>query len=590
MSTSWHFIEDQAIAGAIEAIVEVAGSNFTPPYASSLQPSTVSDLNNEPLLQFDLPGGASLQPYADSGASSIGTAINSLLAGLAPIMSVYTWFIAVIEVIKGIIEVLCALMNPFAVKRAVKRLIKTYLPKLIALFPPLAGAVIILNIIKIALAIAFFVLTVVIPMLQLLKANAELIVDIKNENAQQKAAAKKKIDGLIVEFANQIGVLKALLPILDILQLIQSIPFPCKKDCCDSDVCPDVLNNPPSGTALMTPVDFGVYTSGQPFAYSVETGDSAVGSLQQYNQSTAEQASASGSSMDSCCPAGSTSSDCPNFTVSLTNRKGVTISAPVVAIGNTALTVVSPDLIPFIGSVSYAVVPNYDMLVARGVISIGCHPEIVSARADMDASFPNLEVLPDTSVVGDIQQASSALDGYVAGLQANPYDPNNIQNASDGIVNLMNDFVNTLKRRAHNALLGMLNLTATTLDVDKTIVRADGADAATVSVIPRDDTGNAIMANFTQDAILNVQLYTTWGTITNQRFDRSSGAMLGTLTSSTTGVAQITATVEGGFVYDLINNERITRTVDVQFVSDAVLPARRKKPAVTDKEPNVNGI
>ena len=583
--TNWHFIESEAVAGAIEAIVEVAGQNFIPPYSSDFQPSIISNLNDEALLQFDLPGGSTLKPYADAAASSIGTAINWLLAGLAPVMSVYTWVVAFIQVIKGIIEVLCALMNPFAVKRAVKRLIKTYLPKLIALFPPLAGAVIILNIIKLALAIALFIMTVVIPMLQLIKANAETIAKVRSSNPQKVDAAKKKIDGLIIEFINQAGVLKALLPILDVVNLIQSIPFPCKKDCCDSDVCPDLLNNPPQGSALMTPVDFGVYTSSQPFAYELDTNNTDIGGLQQYNQSTAEQASAAGSSMDSCCPAGSTAGDCPNFTVNIINNKGQAISAPVLAIGDTTLTVGSADLVPFIGAVTYAVLPNYVMLVARGVISIGCHPEIVQARTDMDAAFPNLEVTPDTGAIDDIIAASAGFDGYAAGLQANPYDPGNIQSIQDGLLKLLQDFINSLKLRAHNALLGMLNLANSTLETDKTVVRAGGVDLAVVSVIPRDDAGNAIMANCTSDSILNVELYSTLGTLSNQRFDRPNGAWLADLTSVSTGIAQITAKIETKFIYDLVSGVQTTRVIDVAFVSDSVLPARRKKAAVVEKEP-----
>jgi hypothetical protein len=599
---SWHFIEDEAVVATIETLVAIAGSNFVPPYDSSAQPSIVSDLNNEPLLQFDLPAGMSARPYADSMATHIGNAINSLMVILAPIMSAFGMMMPIIQVIIGIMEVLCALMNPFAVARAIKRLLRTYLPRLLALFPPLAGVIILLNILKMVLAIVLFIMTVVIPTIQLVIANAKLLATLVHTKAgtppdtakAQHAAAKRKIDALIVELLNQMGVFKAFLPLFDLIMSIlgMKLKFPCKGskdgssgDCCSEDVCPPILTNPPSGRAVLIPVSYGDLAPY--FAFSIRTHNTDIGLLAQYNQSLAEQLSAQlDEPVDSCCPAGSPDGGCPNFTVKVTGRRGVTqtISAPVVKISDTDLLVVNPDLLSLIGTVSYEVVPNFEMLVAHQVISIGCDPDVAAARFEIIEKFPSIGDSPSFPLP-DFHAADAALVAQLAQLQADPYNPDNAQVVQDGLMGILNALAADIRSSLRGISSDAINLNASTIDTDKTVARSDYADLITVTVTPRDGAGNPILRNLPADVLPDVEVFSTLGDVSNKRFDGKLGAFLFDLKSHLTGPANITATINGGFVSDAVNGAQITRNVPVSFVADSVLPTRRRTVAVAEKEP-----
>jgi hypothetical protein len=705
----FHFIKDPlakvAVSTALETIIAVAGQNFLPPYISSLQPFSVNGLNVEQLLHFQAPAGMLLKPLAGAMAHSIEPAINSLMKQLGPLMSAYGFLMPLIQVIVGIIEVICALMNPFSVRRAVRRLMRKYLPQLIAMFPPLAGVVIIISIIKMILAIVFFILTVVWPMIKLILHNANIVNEAVQALADKGAshvgsdtqakidAGKEKLAAILVELANQLSVFQAFLPLLEMITAILSIALkiPCKKrdgdeggDCCSDDVCPPILVNPPKGTGVLVPALFG--DSAPSFAFKLVTTNTDMGLLKPYNQSLTEQLSAQlDESIDACCPAGSQEGGCPNFTLKLTNRRGESITVPVIRITQTDLVVINvasgatsmpgtstvtlgqanlvsnpaaaqssgatqaPKLpttntssttsltaagesisstqqtvpisaqaaasvhtpakmfvIPpadgggvasisvglrrYLGSVSYEVVPNFDVLIARNVISIGCDPEITAAKLDLIAFFPTAEIPLDVSAfVVDYSKVNDELNALVLKLggllKTPPYDLTAIQQVQDDMVALLNGFLGRAQNQLSSVISDAINLNRSTITVDKNIVRANGSDAAIVSVTPRDGTGAALLKNVPDEAWPAVTIYTTLGTIANQRINKVTGSIDADLTSPVTGTAQITAKINNGFVADLVSGVQIPRQVEVKFVADSALPTRRRVPDTIDKEP-----
>jgi len=230
----FHFIQDQTTLSIIQAILDLAGPNFNAPYDSGQQPTDASAKNQDQLIQYQLPGGTSLQGYSEpSMTESMGSAINSMLAVLAPFMSAYGMILPILGIIKGIIEVLCALMNPFSVTKAVIRLFKKWIPPFISLFPPLAGVIIILSTIKAILAIIFYVLTVLVPTIQLIIFNIKTLANAfdADSNEQKRQAGRDKLTSLIQELLNQLGVFSSISPLLDIILLIIQLVsgFPCSK-------------------------------------------------------------------------------------------------------------------------------------------------------------------------------------------------------------------------------------------------------------------------------------------------------------------------------------------------------------------------
>jgi len=151
-----HFIDPEGpIASVLDTILSIAGPNFEGPYQSSTQPHNMVEANQETLIQYQMPGGSQLEGHANpSSGGNIGAAINSMIGLLSPAISAFALILPILGVIRGIIEVLCCLMNPFCVNKAIIRLFKKWIPPFISLYPPLAGVVIMASTIKAIMAIA----------------------------------------------------------------------------------------------------------------------------------------------------------------------------------------------------------------------------------------------------------------------------------------------------------------------------------------------------------------------------------------------------------------------------------------------------
>jgi len=193
-----NFIDPNSpVAAVLDGILSAAGPNFSAPYDAGTQQHNIIAANNDALINFQMPAGASFQGHQDPGVGrSIGASINNMLGLLAPAISAYALILPILGVIRGIIEVICALINPFAFIRAVKRLFKKWLPPFLSLFPAIAGIIIILSTIKAILAIIFYIMTEVIPAIQLIIDNIkglELLFQNQGDfNTAQEDATKEK--------------------------------------------------------------------------------------------------------------------------------------------------------------------------------------------------------------------------------------------------------------------------------------------------------------------------------------------------------------------------------------------------------------
>lgn len=641
---NFHFIEDPTTLAIIQGILDVAGPNYNAPYDSDSQPQVSNDKNRDPLLQYQVPGGAELKPSAEpSSLQSIGDAINSVLGILAGFISAYGLILPIIGVIRGIIEVICAMMNPFAVVRAVIRLFSKWIPAFISIFPPLAGVVLIISTIKIILAIVFFILTEVVPTIQLIIANFQNATDaIANENQAAADAVQEKLQAVLVDLINRTGVLGVLIPILEIVFLILGLQsgIPCggggtrrqglgdtsddlvseaalncgsvgepdrsrgdfarvaanwdqgESDCscCTDDVCPPILKLPPRGRGLLLPAFYGEVVPG--LTYQVFTFNPEVPSLRQFNQSLTDQLNAQlDEEIEEACPPGGVGSGCPTMSIKITSRRGGSreIKANIVAIRGTVVTFINPLGRLFIGSVDYEIEPNYDVLVLRNIIGLACHPDVDLAKEAMQRQFPRESIeqsvtqkFPDTAdildVVNNIQNELNNTFGRLNNeINNGNFNQDAVTEVQNDFVNTFNGFVGDLTNRLNGILAGATSNFNSTLEVDKTIVRADGQEFATIIVTPRDLTGTPIGQNLPNGVSINVSLFTDFGIIQNQRVDNSTGRILADLISATPGTATITAEVNGDLIssVDVQGNESVTE-LQVRFVSDAILPTRRR--------------
>jgi hypothetical protein len=624
-----HFLDDPIVAGILQGILDIAGPNFTPPYDSSNQPSDGIAFNSEDLIQFQLPGGGALSGTSEPGfTESISSAINSMLAALAPFISAYALILPIIGVIRGIIEIICALMNPFAVIAAVIRLFRKWLPPLLALFPPLAGLIIILNIIKTILAIIFFIMTVVIPTIELIKKNIEVMAAAVSGGAdksdQQVEAGRQKILDLLAELLQQSGILSVLQPILELIFSILGLTsgFPCEEgnidvslipfegdtgeDCPSCSSCLPIVSDrsaAPSGIGAIISSSFCDYNPF--FVYQLITINPDIQELESYIQSKEVQ-------LEGCLdepirfarPVGATQ-DTSLIKVKLTSRRGTarTITVPVLDIDGNNLKIMSPLARLFMGVVNYEIEIDYDMMVLNGIMGVACHPDVRSIKdnlkkrfADLDRTvldrYPEIAPLKDEyndmfnahrGYLGQLGDSFNRYSDVVEELTGDELDKatDDILNELDGIrddmIGLLSSFANSMKNKMRRRLSKASDTSATDLEVDKITVRADNVDKAIITVRPRDITGSVLIKNMPSDVEISVDIFSTFGTISNKQTDNSSGVVTAELTSPCIGSANITAKVNGEFVTQATDTGSYTKILNVRFISKTVLPTRRKR-------------
>lgn len=204
-------------------------------------------------LSFVLPSGL-LKPHLQLNVfNDIYGAISTLLEGFAPFLMLYKFFLPVLNLILCIIEVLCALMNPFSLISAINKLFRECIPAFLSLFPFLAIVIMIISLLLLILTLIDYLISRILSIIDTILANLEIL---------GKAAVRHDSDS-ILEIVNKIGLLLCslqnlfvifgvLTTILQIIKGILTLGFnipPCdsssgsQSGCCTPDVCPDFIKN-----------------------------------------------------------------------------------------------------------------------------------------------------------------------------------------------------------------------------------------------------------------------------------------------------------------------------------------------------------
>jgi hypothetical protein len=201
-------------------------------------------------LKCTCPGGAIIKPAPlPSATVNIGDVIADQARLLQAFTSVYGMITVVIRMIACIIDVICAINNPFALIPAVIRLFGTCLPDFILLFPQLAIPAIIVCLLKILLAIVEYILEVIVPLLVDIVNNLSLLANlIQERNTDAVNAVAFKLAALIKELFNVVGILSALDVLFTMIEALikAAMAIPCGGSggsCpgCGDDQCPDVI-------------------------------------------------------------------------------------------------------------------------------------------------------------------------------------------------------------------------------------------------------------------------------------------------------------------------------------------------------------
>lgn len=221
------------------------------PYPNGF-PENLLDLLNK--LQMLIPPGA-LKPQLNPNFSKdIYDTIMSLLDQFMPFLMLYKFFLPILNLIICIIEVLCALMNPFALISALNRLFTQCIPEFLNLFPIFALILMIISLLLLLLALIEYLIEQILKFINALLRNINALVQAFNSaNAPAVLAIAKKLGALLCLFQNLFVLLSIFAIIIqvikDILSLIFSIP-PCEgggpgstDGCCAATYCPTIVQS-----------------------------------------------------------------------------------------------------------------------------------------------------------------------------------------------------------------------------------------------------------------------------------------------------------------------------------------------------------
>lgn len=627
----FHFIDDPNTLELINTIISLAGPNFAPPYDSSGQPTDATERNEE--IKSDIMGTEVKGMANPSFLPNMGMVISSLLSILSPFIAAYGMILPILGILKAILEVLCCLMNPFCVIPAVERLLKKWVPALISLFPPIAGMSFLMMIMKMILAIMYFIMTELIPTIQLLITNMlEGIKAIETGDLTKSTAIQQKVEALIRDLINRLGIINIAKPLVDLVFTILRLfaGFPCQDDgvsslgllhfdaaafpfppgldtnCCGDDMCPPILLNPPTGTGLLIPKVYGDTPPLWSWQLIPITGGENISSLIPYMQNLSSQLNPQlDEPINEAVPAGYTH-DSAHFRLRIAGNRGPvqcgidvpeqdgTILVPIANINlDNTLIVTNVALSPFQGVINYCIEPNYNQLVARSIMGIGCHPDIIAAKDEVSGRFnlgPSfLDRNPDMAEIqtrfADFNPDACLreLEDLVAANGISQEAVDLAQKCQDDIVSDALDFADFVIGKFNELLVA--DSLASSLDVDKNVVGAGVTDKAVVSVVPRDVGGTRIAKNLPTGVDIDVDILTDFGILQNQKLNSNTGAVTAELLSPLAGTATVTAKINGEFVTELVAGEEVLEVETVKFVSDAVLPKRRtvSKPSGSTK-------
>lgn len=225
-----------------------------PPFDLSLPNFPMEDLIELfNLINLIVPPGTLLPNLSPSFSKNILEAVQSLLEQFTPVLMMYTFFMPILNMILCIIEVLCALTNPFKLVRALKRLFRVCIPEFLSLFPFFALIIMILSLLLLILTLIIYLIERIIALIEQLIANINLLAEAVNTaNNDSIIAITTKLGDLLCLFQNLfvvLGVIALLLQLIEqLLKLLFKIP-PCDDNdggddgCCTPDVCPSFIRN-----------------------------------------------------------------------------------------------------------------------------------------------------------------------------------------------------------------------------------------------------------------------------------------------------------------------------------------------------------
>lgn len=202
-------------------------------------------------LGMILPPGIMKPSFHPDVLNDVYAAIKDLLAQFFPFLMLYKFFLPVLNLILCIIEVLCAIPNPFKLIRTLRRLFRVCIPEFLALFPYFALILMIIALILLIIALIEYIITRLIQIIETILRNILLLAKSASSlNSDSIIAIVKKIGDLLCVLQNLFILFAIFNTILQIIKALAGLSFripPCDSSdgsddgCCTPEVCPEFI-------------------------------------------------------------------------------------------------------------------------------------------------------------------------------------------------------------------------------------------------------------------------------------------------------------------------------------------------------------
>lgn len=213
------------------------------------------------LLQeiFALIPGGKLTPNVDNFSKNVQDALASLLNQLGPYLALYNMLQALFNLILCIIDVICALLRPFKLARAVRKLFKRCLPDFLNILPFLAIIAMIIALLLLLIALIEYLIRTILDLIQQIIENIQILTEaLSLDDDEAVLAAVNKIAYLLCLIEQVFAILIAFQAIFAIIEALMRLSGRsiCGKgsgrqgddsECCSEDVCPDFIALQPDG-------------------------------------------------------------------------------------------------------------------------------------------------------------------------------------------------------------------------------------------------------------------------------------------------------------------------------------------------------
>lgn len=218
-------------------------------------PEDLLDLLNK--IGAFLAPGVNFKPNLDDLTKTILQAIAKLMDQVAPFIGMYRFLMALLNMVLCILSVLCALPDPFAFAKAMRRLFGKCIPDFLRMFPWLALLAMIIALLLLLLAlIEYIILTIIAIILEIIRNLVVLGKAFDRSDPEGQLAAAQKIAGMLCLIENLFAILLAIAAVMAIIKDLANIEV---SSLCaggrakgfdlgyDEEVCPPLIQENPDG-------------------------------------------------------------------------------------------------------------------------------------------------------------------------------------------------------------------------------------------------------------------------------------------------------------------------------------------------------